>query len=654
MAKPGMTDDVTVLDNANMQPIVDAIWDAIGDGTNAPTTPGEVLTNIGVSAAMQPVVAASTTDGALTALGVDASKVPFTPSGTGLAAATVSAQLKNSEFFDTVADLKAWSAPTVSVTAFVRGYYAAGVGGGGQFVWNSSDTTADNGGTVISPTSAPASGRWNLVWSDFVTSKQFGCKANGSDDDITFLQAMADLDPAVPFMLSEGLHAVSSTWKIRNSRTFIDAPKAGTSVRFGFGSPAITKGCAGIITLSSFAATYPVIEIGGDASSARYNSDSALVSIEDIYLGPVLIYPKAKDWSCGDGILIDGSDTRYASRGYTRSVVLNAPSVAYTNGKAFRCLGNVFNVTMLLPTNFQSKDTGFSIDTATVNIGVNRPGEITLVSPYSATFLSGVGVSGAKDYDLQYTTVLGGKGQGDQGARLGYQNSIFGLELERSTPAPTDSTKIALQLDNCRLNNANIRLSSGYGVGVQLGAGSSDANLCTNNTVSVDYISNGATGVSIVAGGDRSSCSVSVQNNSATTGYTNSRIATDAVHNEVNYSVSGKPVETIQTNLTMSVDSTETVAAAGTVTLPTAPIHPLSQTTGASITLDTATPISKTGAYYGQRITLLNVGSGSNDIVIPHSSNCRNKGQVSQTLKPGESISYFYSGNFGAWVQDGS
>jgi len=46
MAKPGMTDDVTVLDNANMQPIVDAIWDAIGDGTNAPTTAQEALDNL--------------------------------------------------------------------------------------------------------------------------------------------------------------------------------------------------------------------------------------------------------------------------------------------------------------------------------------------------------------------------------------------------------------------------------------------------------------------------------------------------------------------------------------------------------------------------------------------------------------------------------
>jgi len=46
MAKPNMTDDTTVLDNANMQPIVDAVWDAIGDGTNAPTTAAEVMANL--------------------------------------------------------------------------------------------------------------------------------------------------------------------------------------------------------------------------------------------------------------------------------------------------------------------------------------------------------------------------------------------------------------------------------------------------------------------------------------------------------------------------------------------------------------------------------------------------------------------------------
>lgn len=50
---------------------------------------------------------------------------------------------------DTVATLKAMPAPVGSPTYVVRGFASAGDGGGGVYWWNSGDTSADNGGTVI-------------------------------------------------------------------------------------------------------------------------------------------------------------------------------------------------------------------------------------------------------------------------------------------------------------------------------------------------------------------------------------------------------------------------------------------------------------------------------------------------------------------------
>ena len=65
-------------------------------------------------------------------------------------------------FVDTIAALKALAVPASAVTYFVRGYYALGDGGGGFYYWKSTDTTADNGGTVIALT-VGGTGRFNLL-----------------------------------------------------------------------------------------------------------------------------------------------------------------------------------------------------------------------------------------------------------------------------------------------------------------------------------------------------------------------------------------------------------------------------------------------------------------------------------------------------------
>jgi hypothetical protein len=64
---------------------------------------------------------------------------------------------------------------------FVNGWYQSGDGGGGTYYYDSADVvSADNGGTIIV---ASDGGRWKLLFTNFLSIKQFGAKVDGSTDD---------------------------------------------------------------------------------------------------------------------------------------------------------------------------------------------------------------------------------------------------------------------------------------------------------------------------------------------------------------------------------------------------------------------------------------------------------------------------------------
>jgi len=72
-----------------------------------------------------------------------------------------------------VTDLRG-SLPTFSVTADVKGYSVAGDGGGGLFHFDPTSPLSDNGGTVIKPTAAGATGRWLRIYSGSLDIRWFG------------------------------------------------------------------------------------------------------------------------------------------------------------------------------------------------------------------------------------------------------------------------------------------------------------------------------------------------------------------------------------------------------------------------------------------------------------------------------------------------
>jgi hypothetical protein len=84
---------------------------------------------------------------------------------------------------------------TISTTGFVQGtvvtlagYYNPGDGGGGDFVWESSDTTADNGGTVIKVT-ATSTGRLHRIQ----PSSNYGSQLPNTTLDIRWFGAIPDV-----------------------------------------------------------------------------------------------------------------------------------------------------------------------------------------------------------------------------------------------------------------------------------------------------------------------------------------------------------------------------------------------------------------------------------------------------------------------------
>lgn len=86
---------------------------------------------------------------------------------------------------DTIAELKAINVASVvdGSSTNVLGYYAAGDGSGGVFIYNFGSVAADNGGTVIAPTAG--AGRWLRVYTGAISVDWFGAVGNGTTNDTT-------------------------------------------------------------------------------------------------------------------------------------------------------------------------------------------------------------------------------------------------------------------------------------------------------------------------------------------------------------------------------------------------------------------------------------------------------------------------------------
>ncbi|QDP58359.1 MAG: hypothetical protein Unbinned664contig1000_40 [Prokaryotic dsDNA virus sp.] len=122
---------------------------------------------------------------------------------------------------DTITDLQAGTAATVkSLVCYVKGYYASGDGGEGNFWYDSSDTTsADNGGTII----VDAAGRrWKRNLGGVqLTVKMFGARGVTSEDSTSaFNNAISWLSTS-PAIGGGSLYVPNGDYKVTDTVTLM-------------------------------------------------------------------------------------------------------------------------------------------------------------------------------------------------------------------------------------------------------------------------------------------------------------------------------------------------------------------------------------------------------------------------------------------------
>jgi hypothetical protein len=119
---------------------------------------------------------------------------------------------------DTIAQLKGLAAPSSALTYIVRGYYAAGDGGGGTFRWNSGDGSADNGGTILQ-LSAGGVGRWNRIYDTAINVRWFGAKGDGATNDAPSIQAALNFSSNI--WIPDGTYLLTAAILINKSGVVI-------------------------------------------------------------------------------------------------------------------------------------------------------------------------------------------------------------------------------------------------------------------------------------------------------------------------------------------------------------------------------------------------------------------------------------------------
>jgi hypothetical protein len=114
---------------------------------------------------------------------------------------------------NSIAALRAFGVPTEDTRVIVAGYSAAGDGGGGPLrYWDAASTEADNGGSIIKPTSLSPedAGRWKWALEKTIPIEAWGIFPGVSADQTASIAAAFAATPEGSTLVFSGVHLVSN------------------------------------------------------------------------------------------------------------------------------------------------------------------------------------------------------------------------------------------------------------------------------------------------------------------------------------------------------------------------------------------------------------------------------------------------------------
>lgn len=125
---------------------------------------------------------------------------------------------------------------------YVSGYYESGDGGDGMFYWDANDTTPDDGGYTIAPSSSPVSGRWKRVPDEdgAVRAASFGFVGTLAGSFTAQLAAADTYATAVGKPLRISGDGTSETAAITLNSKCIIFDRVGAAIRGTVSKPSIT------------------------------------------------------------------------------------------------------------------------------------------------------------------------------------------------------------------------------------------------------------------------------------------------------------------------------------------------------------------------------------------------------------------------------
>jgi hypothetical protein len=222
--------------------------------------------------------------------------------------------------------LKAQTTFDSDVLYMTRGWATVSDGGHGIYRWNSASTATGNDGTIVVPTSNPANGRWELVYSGEINARQFGAKGNGTADDTAKIVAAIAALPAQggTVYLPTGTYKTTSTITISNHRVHLRGD-GNWATRILF-APTANSTCLQIGSLSQVTYQGSVVGITFWSDDSTFTKtaidflDASTYLLDDIVIGGSIPFGSSSFWSGGSnnsiGLKVRGREAGRISRVY--------------------------------------------------------------------------------------------------------------------------------------------------------------------------------------------------------------------------------------------------------------------------------------------------------------------------------------------------